>query len=144
MDVTCNVIRDLLPLYIDKLTSVDSDEIITAHLAACPDCTHIHSDLTSHMDTTFTQPPTPAPKAEKQLIGRIRRHMMLSKVAFIVIGTAFGMYATTKGQVQAPFIVYPLIGMAGEVLIGGIWVTPVVVFLVNTRSEERRVGKKCR
>ena len=132
MDVTCNVIRDLLPLYVDKLTSPESDQLITTHLAACPECSHIHTQLSSGMETAYVEPPTPAPKAERQLIGRIKRHMMMSKLAFITLGTTLGMYATTKGQVQAPFIVYPLIGIAGEVLIGGIWVTPIVVFLVNT------------
>lgn len=133
MDITCNVIRDLLPLHIDKLTSADSDELISAHLTTCPDCNHIYSELTSTMDTAFVSiPPTPAPKAEKHLIGRIRRHIMLSKLAFIALGTFFGMYATTKGQLQAPFLVYPLIGIAGEVLIGGIWVTPIAVFVFNS------------
>jgi len=131
MEVTCNVIRDLLPLYVDKLTSPDTNRLVEEHLVACSDCSRVHMDLSSEMDTTVTVP-TPAPQAEKQLLGRIRRHMMLSKVILLALGTLFGTYATTKGQVQAPFIVYPLIGIAGEVLIGGVWVAPLVVLVVNS------------
>lgn len=36
--IDCNLIRDLLPLYIDGLCSPETGEQIKAHLAACPSC----------------------------------------------------------------------------------------------------------
>lgn len=38
MKVTCNVIRDLLPLYVEKLCSIDSIEIIEEHIRECSEC----------------------------------------------------------------------------------------------------------
>lgn len=38
MKVSCNVIRDLLPLYAEKLTSPDSNRLVEAHLTDCPEC----------------------------------------------------------------------------------------------------------
>lgn len=38
MKVSCNVIRDLLPLYAEKLTSSDSNQLVEAHLTDCPEC----------------------------------------------------------------------------------------------------------
>ena len=35
MKYKCNVIKDLLPLYIEKITSQDSNEIIEEHLKEC-------------------------------------------------------------------------------------------------------------
>ena len=34
----CNVIRDLLPLYADKVCSEDSKEMVEEHLANCKKC----------------------------------------------------------------------------------------------------------
>lgn len=36
--VSCNVIRDLLPLYIDGVASDDSESMIKEHLASCEEC----------------------------------------------------------------------------------------------------------
>ena len=37
-DLTCGVVRDLLPSYVEGLTSQETDRAVEAHLAACPDC----------------------------------------------------------------------------------------------------------
>lgn len=37
-DLSCAVVRDLLPSYIDKLTSEESAEAVERHLEECPDC----------------------------------------------------------------------------------------------------------
>lgn len=34
----CNIIKDLLPLYAEELTSADSGEFIRRHVASCPTC----------------------------------------------------------------------------------------------------------
>ncbi|MBS1315556.1 MAG: zf-HC2 domain-containing protein, partial [Anaerotignum sp.] len=37
----CEIIRDLLPSYVDGLTSEESNREITAHLAECATCKEI-------------------------------------------------------------------------------------------------------
>lgn len=51
--INCNIIRDLLPSYIDKLTSNESNELIEAHLTECADCKELISTLsqTVQVDT---------------------------------------------------------------------------------------------
>lgn len=36
--IDCRIIQDLLPLYVDGLTSNYSNQIVEAHLKECPDC----------------------------------------------------------------------------------------------------------
>lgn len=36
-DLTCAVVRDLLPSYVEGLTSEETNEAVDAHLAQCPD-----------------------------------------------------------------------------------------------------------
>ena len=38
MRLSCEVIRDLLPLYYDKVCSKESSSLIEEHLAECPQC----------------------------------------------------------------------------------------------------------
>lgn len=38
MMITCNVIQDLLPLYVEDMLSEDSRKIVESHLDCCPDC----------------------------------------------------------------------------------------------------------
>lgn len=37
-DLTCGVVRDLLPSYVEGMTSDETNAAVEAHLAACPDC----------------------------------------------------------------------------------------------------------
>ncbi len=39
MNKECEIIRDILPLYVDDACSASSREIVDAHLKDCPDCT---------------------------------------------------------------------------------------------------------
>ena len=36
--ITCNVIKDILPLYIDGVVSEDTQKIVDEHLAECSLC----------------------------------------------------------------------------------------------------------
>ena len=38
MKLSCEIIRDLLPLYYDKVCSNDSSSLVEKHLAECPKC----------------------------------------------------------------------------------------------------------
>lgn len=38
MNVSCDVVKDLLPLYHDKICSGDSRELVEEHLETCPAC----------------------------------------------------------------------------------------------------------
>ena len=36
MKISCNIIEDLLPLYVDDMVSEDSRQLVEEHLKACP------------------------------------------------------------------------------------------------------------
>lgn len=64
MHVTCDVIRDLLPLYHDDICSQDSRTLVDEHLANCESC---RAELAA-MKADMTIPhPTPETKALKKL-----------------------------------------------------------------------------
>lgn len=50
MDVTCNVIEDLLPLYADGICSEDTKTIIEHHIAVCSECREKLEAMTAKLE----------------------------------------------------------------------------------------------
>ena len=44
-DLTCGVVRDLLPSYVEGLTSPESNTAVERHLSGCPDCAQLRTAL---------------------------------------------------------------------------------------------------
>ena len=44
-DLTCEVVQDLLPSYVDHLTSDVTNTAIETHIRECADCRRILSDM---------------------------------------------------------------------------------------------------
>ena len=44
-NIHCNVIQDLLPLYVDDVVSEESRELVEQHLKYCPECRQILSEI---------------------------------------------------------------------------------------------------
>ena len=42
MKTNCDIIRDLLPLYAEHITSEASNALVEEHLAECEACRHAH------------------------------------------------------------------------------------------------------
>ena len=48
-EITCSVIKDLLPLYADGVISEDTRLIVAEHLENCADCRKIYESMTSQV-----------------------------------------------------------------------------------------------
>lgn len=48
----CPIVRDLLPLYIDQVTSPETAQAVEAHLADCPDCRREYESLKADLPET--------------------------------------------------------------------------------------------
>lgn len=55
MNIDCNIIRDLLPSYVDKLTSDESNAAIEEHIRRCPMCKEILEDMKKSANNAETQ-----------------------------------------------------------------------------------------
>ena len=50
MEISCDIIRDLLPLYAEDLVSEDSRKLVDDHLCTCDPCTKQLGILTERGD----------------------------------------------------------------------------------------------
>lgn len=55
MDKQCEIVQDLLPLYVDGACSEASNEMIKEHLASCSSCREIYQRLCSHTNEDILQ-----------------------------------------------------------------------------------------
>ena len=44
-DLTCGVVRDLLPSYVEGLTAPETNEAVERHLSDCADCERLRAEL---------------------------------------------------------------------------------------------------
>ncbi|MCI5937269.1 MAG: DUF4825 domain-containing protein [Eubacterium sp.] len=79
--ISCKVIQDLLPSYIDGIVSEDSKKLIEDHLTECKECAEILSDMRAEspgMDDRSQQ------KKEIDYLKKIRRKNRLKMTATVV------------------------------------------------------------
>ena len=56
MKLSCNVARDLLPLYHDGVCSDESRALVEEHLDGCPDCAGILKELQGEVELPHESP----------------------------------------------------------------------------------------
>ena len=50
----CNIVRDLLPLYIENMASPESAQFVEAHLSKCPECNKLYFSMTATDEENIT------------------------------------------------------------------------------------------
>ncbi|MBR1853075.1 MAG: zf-HC2 domain-containing protein [Lachnospiraceae bacterium] len=43
-NITCDIIKDLIPSYLDEILTDDTNELVKEHLAVCPECVQALKD----------------------------------------------------------------------------------------------------
>lgn len=81
-DLTCGVVRDLLPSYVEGLLGKESREAVDRHLETCPECTARRDAMSAPAETTALE----AAK-EVDYLKQVKRRSM-KKVALAVLCTA--------------------------------------------------------
>ncbi|MFT8425018.1 MAG: zf-HC2 domain-containing protein [Liquorilactobacillus sp.] len=78
MKVTCDVIRDLIPLYVENMLSDDSRKLVEEHLANCPDCKQLLKSEEYHVFVADTD-------EEKRPLVKIRKMLQKKRLLAIII-----------------------------------------------------------
>lgn len=65
-NLSCEIVQDLLPIYADKMTCVQTNEAVEAHLSECPVCREIYVRMKGNE-------PLPIPEEEHQEIDYLKK-----------------------------------------------------------------------
>lgn len=84
-EVKCTIIQDLLPLYVDKVCSEDSAELVKNHLHTCQNCKRLHDEMTAGIEAELPEPEVDGKKAFQSL----RTNLLWIAVALAVMVGCF-------------------------------------------------------
>ncbi len=80
--LSCCVVRDLLPSYVEELTESETGQLVREHLASCPECSRIEAKMLTQPDIGHA----PAPKLG--FLRRYRLRQLLSALLAAIVTVA--------------------------------------------------------
>ena len=81
----CEIVKDLLPSYIDGLTSAESNSEIEEHLKTCRECTEILEQMKTEVDVENVELNKEMIKPFKKLNKRVIKAVLITLAACIVV-----------------------------------------------------------
>lgn len=106
MTIGCEVIKDLLPSYIDGLTSKESSELVKSHLKKCDNCMGTYNSLKQSNFIMDDREENISDKIEIKLFKKIKLRFMtiISTliISFLLIGITIGVYGNVLFQEGNP------------------------------------------
>ena len=88
MSISCEIIKDLLPLYLDDVCSNDSKTAVTEHIAACEKCNAEFQGMQSHLHFGSVGDNMREAEAVKELSKRWKKGMVKSLIKGALIALA--------------------------------------------------------
>ncbi|WP_164670094.1 zf-HC2 domain-containing protein [Virgibacillus doumboii] len=90
MTNSCKVIQDLLPLYVDNVTSNESNLLVINHLDECENCNQMYHDMKNDMSISSHNVEELPEYNLKQLINRIKKRKIINAGSILVIFSILG------------------------------------------------------
>lgn len=87
----CKIVQDLLPNYIDKLTTSETNDFIENHLSECKECTSIYENMKNDFETENK-------KESKKVINFIKKYNKKMKILKLIILTIVVVYLAILGR----------------------------------------------
>lgn len=92
----CDIVFDLLPLYLDGKTGAESNVFVKEHLAGCPECREVHQFMSAEL-------PGKKPEVSGQTIHKRRRITRRTKRLLILVAGLIGYLCLMAGIVMYAF-----------------------------------------
>lgn len=132
-EIKCEVIEDLITLYVDNLSSDESNNIIEEHLEKCTQCKtflgmlkidEIKIDIVDKNNEAVD-------KVEKDLIDNIKRSIVNKNLVFALIGAIIAVGFTLDMFIFNAIILLPTIGAIVYLVTQKLWIAPLTVGIVK-------------
>ena len=109
-ELSCYVVRDLLPAYIENLTGEETTADIRAHLAGCPDCSAVYAAMTEGEPAASGEDSNAEGRdidyLKKVRTGTRRRILAAVLAAFVILAVPLVRYCVIG--TQEPAVAYAL------------------------------------
>lgn len=91
-DWECDVVYDLLPLYMDGKAGEDSRTFVKEHLQKCRGCKEVYEDMQRIQESSSTEElqETISSQKEQKVFAKLRRRFFLALIFYIIVIIALG------------------------------------------------------
>lgn len=108
--VTCNVIKDVLPLYVDGILSDDTSRIVAEHLEQCSECKKTYEDMKSAVVIPVDNDVTPLKNFQKAWKKKIISRVCAAILIAVAIMCCARFMPTVMWNLTAIFVAPLLVG----------------------------------
>lgn len=126
----CSIVYDLLPLYIDELTSTQNSKMIEEHLKTCTNCQNEYNRLKKNLQISTSVKKI---KNDKKIINKLRFEYYIPCYIFIILAI-FSTLAVQLYIVELFFItIIALIGCGfiSQILIKNVYSTSIITIICS-------------
>ena len=99
MNIECGVIQDLLPSYIDGLTSDESNKLVISHLSECQGCNEIYNEMKQGIPNSIQNTDKISDSSERKLVKRIKNKMFTVIATLVITFSLLGFFVGMFGNV---------------------------------------------
>lgn len=125
LNISCDVILDLIPLVKDGVASDDSTIIVNEHIKSCESC---KTEFEIFESTNIEQPVI----KDEKIISAIKRSIFITQLTILAAGAIIGVALSNSMGMFYNFIIMPLIGCIGFTVLKRKWyLTPLAIFILT-------------
>lgn len=125
MNISCNVILDLIPLVKDGVASEDSNKIVKNHIKCCDKCK-------SEFETLEIINPSQSTIKDKKIIFNMKRSIFVTQLIILISGGFLGIALSNSIGMFYNFIIMPIIGGVSFIAFKKKWyLAPLAIFILS-------------
>ena len=133
MNVSCDVVLDLIPLVKDGVASEDSTTIVKEHIESCKSC---KAEFETFESINIEQPSL----KDKNIIFAIKRSIFITQLVILVVGAIIGVAITNSMNMFYNFIIMPIIGGVSLIAFKRKWyLAPLGIFILTYLWETTKI-----
>ena len=131
--VDCKVIRDLMTLYIDGLSSEESNEIIEHHIKKCSECNDYLNSLSDEcfLDKNVVDNYEVDDKVEQKIVQDIKRSNTSKLLICSIVGGVLATLLTSGSLIFNGFFFLPIFGTVIYLKFKNKFIAPISIYIIQ-------------
>ncbi|WP_243278179.1 zf-HC2 domain-containing protein [Clostridium paraputrificum] len=131
--IGCKVIRDLMTLYIDGLSSEESNEIIEHHIKKCSECNDYLNSLSDEcfLDKNVVDKYEVDDKVEQKIVQDIKRSNTSKLLICSIVGGVLATLLTSGSLIFNGFFLLPIFGTVIYLKFKNKFIAPISIYIIQ-------------
>lgn len=131
--IDCKVIRDLMTLYIDNLSSKESNRIIEDHIKVCSECSNYLKSISdeSFLEDKIVDKYEVDEKVEQKIVEDIKKSKTMGLLVYSMIGALLATILTSGNLIFNGFLLLPLFGAVIYLKFKNKFIAPISIYIIQ-------------